>query len=112
MTKKRRCNTSKRRTRKRVAAALKKYVKRATGNPARSRSVSLRGFTGRIRVLPGGGVRIQGRGAATRENVAAGFVDEEGIFHPIRASYDYSSKRAGEGGKKKASKKKKKGKKR
>jgi hypothetical protein len=29
-------------------------------------------------------------------NVAAGFVDEEGIFHPIRASYDYSRKRAGE----------------
>jgi hypothetical protein len=29
--------------------------------------------------------------------VAAGFVDEEGIFHPIRASFDYSAKRAGEG---------------
>ena len=31
-----------------------------------------------------------------RRNVAAGFVDEEGVFHPIRASYDYSAKRAGE----------------
>ena len=31
-----------------------------------------------------------------RRNVAAGFYDEEGIFHPIRASYDYSRKRAGE----------------
>ena len=35
-------------------------------------------------------------------NVAAGFIDEEvefgppGHFHPIRASYDYSRKRAGE----------------
>ena len=31
------------------------------------------------------------------KNVAAGFVDEDGIFHPIRASFDYSPKRAGEG---------------
>lgn len=29
-------------------------------------------------------------------NVAAGFYDDEGVFHPIRASYDYSAKRAGE----------------
>lgn len=31
-----------------------------------------------------------------RRNVAAGFYDEEGIFHPLRASYDYDAKRAGE----------------
>lgn len=28
-----------------------------------------------------------------RRNVAAGFYDEDGIFHPIRASYDYSESR-------------------
>jgi hypothetical protein len=31
-----------------------------------------------------------------RRNIAAGFYDEDGYFHPIRASYDYSAKRAGE----------------
>ena len=36
-----------------------------------------------------------------RRNVAAGYLDEEGIFHPLRASYDYSASRAGEGGRKK-----------
>lgn len=30
------------------------------------------------------------------KNIAAGFYDEDGIFHPIRASYDYSPGRAGE----------------
>lgn len=30
------------------------------------------------------------------KNIAAGFYDEDGVFHPIRASYDYSSSRAGE----------------
>lgn len=29
-------------------------------------------------------------------NIAAGFMDEEGIFHPIRASHDYKPSRAGE----------------
>lgn len=32
-----------------------------------------------------------------KRNVAAGFVDEDGIFHPIRASFDYNRGRAGEG---------------
>jgi hypothetical protein len=45
------------------------------------------------------------------KNVAAGFVDEDGIFHPIRASYDYKPGRAGEKAKK-ARKTKAKGKKR
>jgi hypothetical protein len=35
-------------------------------------------------------------GKRRRRNVAAGFHDEDGVFHPIRASYDYSAKRAGE----------------
>mgnify|MGYP001596291985 CR=1 FL=1 len=29
-------------------------------------------------------------------NVAAGFYDADGVFHPIRASYDYKPSRAGE----------------
>lgn len=33
---------------------------------------------------------------AARKNIAAGFYDEDGYFHPIRASYDYSPKRAGD----------------
>ena len=32
----------------------------------------------------------------TRRNVAAGYYDEDEYFHPIRASYDYSSSRVGE----------------
>jgi hypothetical protein len=32
-----------------------------------------------------------------RRNIAAGFYDEDGYFHPIRASWDYSRSRAGEG---------------
>lgn len=31
-----------------------------------------------------------------RRNIAAGFHDEDGYFHPIRASHDYSPQRAGE----------------
>jgi hypothetical protein len=31
-----------------------------------------------------------------RRNVAAGFYDEDAVFHPIRASFDYSPARAGE----------------
>lgn len=41
------------------------------------------------------------------KNVSAGFHDEDGIFHPIRASFDYSRSRAGEPPKKKKAKKKK-----
>lgn len=40
-------------------------------------------------------------------NVAAGFYDEEGIFHPIRASHDYSQRRAGETKRKRPAKKSK-----
>lgn len=31
-----------------------------------------------------------------RRNITAGFYDEDGIFHPIRASRDYDSARAGD----------------
>jgi hypothetical protein len=41
------------------------------------------------------------------KNVAAGFYDEDGIFHPIRASYDYSRKRVGERPKRKSKKRRK-----
>lgn len=33
---------------------------------------------------------------AARKNIAAGFHDEEGIFHPIRASFDYDPARGGD----------------
>lgn len=35
-------------------------------------------------------------GAEMRANIAAGFYDEEGVFHPIRASWDYDPRRVGE----------------
>jgi hypothetical protein len=38
-----------------------------------------------------------------RRNIAAGFYDEDGYFHPIRASYDYKPERAGEGRKRRKS---------
>lgn len=43
--------------------------------------------------------------AKKKRNVAAGFYDEDGYFHPIRASFDYDSHRAGEGRKKNPRKK-------
>jgi len=33
---------------------------------------------------------------AKRKNIAAGFHDDEGIFHPIRASFDYDPSRGGD----------------
>lgn len=41
-----------------------------------------------------------------RRNIAAGFVDEDGIFHPIRASFNYAPGRVGEKGKAKPAKRK------
>jgi hypothetical protein len=38
-------------------------------------------------------------------NIAQGFFDQSGTFHPIRASEDYDSSRVGEGKKKKPTKK-------
>ncbi len=42
------------------------------------------------------------------KNVAAGFYDDLGVFHPIRASYDYDAKRAGEGSSRRSKKSRKK----
>lgn len=42
-----------------------------------------------------------------RRNIAAGFYDEDGYFHPIRASHDYSGSRVGDKGKAKPKAKKK-----
>ena len=47
---------------------------------------------------------------AKRKNIAAGFYDEDGYFHPIRASFDYSGSRAGDKPKKRKSAKKRKAK--
>lgn len=41
-----------------------------------------------------------------RRNIAAGFVDEDGVFHPIRASYNYSPGRVGEKSKARPAKRK------
>lgn len=49
-----------------------------------------------VRITNSGKVEIY-RNSGRRRNVAAGFYEEEtGIFHPIRASYDYSRRAAGE----------------
>lgn len=45
------------------------------------------------------------KGRKKRRNIAAGFYDEDGYFHPIRASYDYSLGRAGDKPRKAAKKK-------
>ena len=67
------------------------------------------GTTGAYKVVKNSGKRrrpskLKGW-AHVQRNVAAGFYDEDGYFHPIRASYDYSSKRAGESRKKAPAKK-------
>ena len=70
-------------------------------------------MAGRLRVLKARAGRIvRGRFVPNpkgkRSNIAAGFHDEEGQFHPIRASFDYDPGRAGESRRKKAKAKKKK----
>lgn len=44
---------------------------------------------------------------AKRKNIAAGFHDEEGIFHPIGASFDYDPSRGGDKPRKGKARKKK-----
>ena len=97
-------------------------MKRQKKNAPKTRSIRLHNFTGTVRRNPDGTVSIAGIGKRAKhnpskrkvrrrvgkaltkyvrqntKNVAAGFYDEDGIFHPIRASYDYNRKRAGEGG--------------
>ena len=78
------------------------------------KSIRLHNFTGTVRVNPNKQVEVKGvqipkrKKKNPRKNVAAGFRDEEGVFHPIRASYDYEKSRVGEAPKKKAKKKAKK----
>src|SRR5579871_6462593 len=50
-------------------------------------------------------VKLVNPGSRKRRNVAAGYHDEDGYFHPIRASYDYDPKRAGEKGKRRGKRK-------
>lgn len=64
-----------------------------------------------MKFIPASGVIIQGNkvhvinpGKARVANVAQGFVDSSGVFHPIRASGDYSPAKVGEK-KKRATKK-------
>ncbi len=58
---------------------------------------TLRAFGKSAKAAASSAKRIMGQqGIPAKRNVAAGFVDGSGVFHPIRASYDYSEKRAGE----------------
>jgi hypothetical protein len=93
-----RLNAAKRSKKKRIAKALQKYLQQM--NPGR------RVVGARVQRLKGGTLKITPI-TPGRNNVAAGFVDEEGIFHPIRASYDYDRGRGGDA-KRKAAKGKKK----
>lgn len=56
--------------------------------------------------VPGRAVNRGRRTNRRRRNIAAGFWDDSG-FHPIRASFDYSRKRAGEKPPKQKARKKK-----
>jgi len=78
MTKKqKRRNASKRSKEKRVATALKKWLK--TKNPAHRIGIGRVRYRGKVRTLPVRLTRNRGR------NVAAGFYDADtGRFHPVR----------------------------
>jgi len=60
-----------------------------------------------VRSAGGGTAYVSTKQNPRRRNVSAGFVDEEGIFHPIRASYDYNRRRAGDPPKKRKAVKRK-----
>lgn len=53
---------------------------------------------GRVKVLRARAGTLRGGRfiPAKRKNIAAGFHDEEGQFHPIRASFDYDPSRGGD----------------
>ena len=74
---------------------IRQYPGIGKENPRRVRGDSVKSKRGYIMVPA---TRKNGRILPRRGNVAAGFVDEDGQFHPIRASFDYNAKRAGEGG--------------
>lgn len=84
-TRKRRRNKVEKKSPKRISAALSRYLKKM--NPAKMRGVS----HVRVRKLKNGGLTI----TPVRSNIAEGYM-AGGIFHPIRASYDYSVLRSGE----------------
>ena len=61
-------------------------------------------------IVPQSSLKKTAKNPKRKKNVAAGFFDEDGYFHPIRASYDYKPGRVGEKSKakkKKATKKRK-----
>lgn len=64
-----------------------------------SRGRILRATPGRVNPRSGKFTALKGRARKAR-NIMAGFHDEEGVFHPIRASSDYDPGRAGEGSRK------------
>lgn len=62
-------------------------------------------FVEAIRVSPQGEVSAVVRENPRRgRNITAGFYDEDGMFHPIRASSDYDPNRTGEKAKRRTSK--------
>jgi hypothetical protein len=69
--------------------ALRAFVDSVTG---KGKSVGAK-----VQRNPGGSITIK-----PLRNVAAGFYDEEGIFHPMRASHDYDPSRVGERGRAKS----------
>jgi hypothetical protein len=74
--------------------------------PAGTRAIRVH-RSGLVQAVVGGSTkRRKANSRRRRKNVAAGFYDEEGIFHPIRASYDYAGGRVGERKKKKAKRRK------
>jgi len=83
-----------------VKKRVKKTVKRAAARRTVKRAAPKRSVK---RAAPR---RAAKRTVKRRSNVAAGFVDDMGVFHPIRASYDYDPGRVGEGRKRKKSAKK------
>jgi hypothetical protein len=77
---------AKRRKRNAVATAWKKM------NPGKKMPQAVR-----VKRLKGGGFTVTPV-TVKKGNVAAGFYDEDGVFHPIRSSYDYSPSRGGDAG--------------
>ena len=79
---------------KRISAALTRYLRKM--NPSKMKGVT----HVRVKKLTGGGltiipVRTIGN-PRRRRNISEGFYSG-GVFHPIRASYDYNVMRSGDG---------------
>ena len=85
-------------------SSYREAVSRAKGrrNPS-SKSITLKNMRQvTITRNQNGTVSVEGvhlrKTNAARKNIAEGFVDGNGVFHPIRAASDYNRSRAGEGG--------------